>query len=155
MHAILNAQVFLDSLIQEIRGSNNLEGELSEYRKASAAEVFILLAGNGGLRLEVEPYYSVKNVIGYGLPQDNITRLNTRFLNQYSAHNPVHIMLVGSNLLHEKGHDKGFEHDFWDTPRRKNSLCYVLNRAYEKAYCTVNKIEPVVYVPRRPWWKFW
>lgn len=153
MREVLNSQIFLDCLRWEVGNSNSLEGELSAFKHSNAADIFILL--KEGLNIVCVPYYSLRDVIGYGLPNDKITRLNTRYLNRYSTHNPVHLMYVGSNLLHEDGHDKGFDHDFWNTARRKNSICYILNRAYENAYSTIYKIEYPVIRATKPWWKFW
>lgn len=153
MNHVLNHAYFLSNLYAECRDSKNFEGETSLLRDGCSAARIVELLKQHPISLVVEPYYSIRNVIGYGLAGDEITRLNTKYLNNYNPLNMYHQMYVGSNLLHEHSHDIGFDHDFYATKRRKNSVSYILNRAYEDAYITIYQLEKPV--AKKPWWKFW
>lgn len=159
MEKVISHKSFLDCLYEEIENSNGLEGELSIWRHSTVKEIFYNLfdkndyMGSLGIALEVYTYYTASNVIGYGTAANRNINVNTKYLNTYSPGNLYDIRAVGSNLLHEHGHDCGYEHDFKATARRPNSIAYILGRAYQKAFSKVYGIEykePVKYVP---WYK--
>jgi hypothetical protein len=157
MTELLKTELFLQQLRREIANSNNLEGEKSIWKDAGADQIFCALAtSRGQIELMVETYHTWKNVIGYGLPHDAIIRVNRKYLDIYRQGGLTvwEVTKIGSNLLHEHGHDCGFSHDFFATKRRKNSICYILNQAYEKTAIEYYEIKPKVFAPK-PWWKVW
>lgn len=147
---------FLQHLDHEWQKSNVWEGETSIWKTATPEMILCALAtSQGKIELMVETYHTWKNVIGYGLPSDTIIRVNRKYLDRYSIHRTKDLINIGSNLLHEHGHDMGFKHDFMRTKRRPKSICYSLNRAYEAAALEYYEIKPSVFVPKKPWWRIW
>lgn len=152
MEEVIPSEEFMQALIDEIFLSNGLEGELSEWKYSTPELIYKQLLP---IKLELRTYYSIKNVIGFGYPNDATIYLNTKYLGRYKVDNLEDLMSIGSNLLHEHSHDCGFEHDFYNTSKRKNSISYLLNRVYERAFREVYNLgnsEPPrgTYIP---WWK--
>lgn len=150
MEDVLSSPFFLEMLEDEISKSNNLEGELSKWRTSSPKEIYARLYP---ICLYLNTYYTSMSVIGYGRPGTKDIYINTKYLSDYSIENPLDLMKIGSNLLHEHSHDRGFDHDFKNTDRRKNSLSYVLNRTYERAFRKFYNIPEPVVVLYTPWYK--
>lgn len=150
MEKVLLDPKFLEFLLLEINRSNDLEGELSKWKNATPLQIYMRLFP---IDLHLTTYYTLRNVIAYGLANDPVIHLNTKYLDRYDVFNEEHLMLIGSNLLHEDGHDKGFSHDFFDTKRRKNSINYILNRVYERTYRYVYNIPEKVIPVRIPWYR--
>lgn len=154
MGSVIASPLFLENLNHEIARSNGLEGELSQWKKSSAEEIHLHIVKNGVMDLTLLTYYSAKNVIGYGYATTADIYVNTKYLTNDSIEDLEDLCDIGSNLLHEDGHDKGFSHDFKATKRRKNSICYILNRVYEKTFRQVYGLpenSQIVYVV--PWYK--
>lgn len=150
METVLTSHVFFECFLMEVAKSYYLCGERSKWKDKSADEIFAQIFP---ITLWIKQYNSFKNVVGYGYPNDKWIYLNTKFLDQRSVFDEESLMLVGSNLLHEHGHDQGFEHDFYDTPERKFSICYILNRAYERAYRIIYQLPEPVIKTYIPWYK--
>lgn len=151
MEKVLNNELFGEILADEISKSNGLEGELSKWKHASVDEILATLFP---ITLNLNTYYTRRNVIGYGYPNDKNIYLNTKYLSGYSVDRLLDLMEVGSNLLHEHSHDCGFDHDFKATRRRPNSLSYILNRAYERTFKQLNNIQDAAVVRYYvPWYK--
>jgi hypothetical protein len=151
MESVLDSSEFYLALMEEIANSNGLEGELSQWKNAKGADIFKQLFP---VSLKLRTYYSVRNVIGFGYPDSPDIFLNTKFLSRYNVTNMVDLMLIGSNLFHEHSHDCGFEHSFYDTTTRDNSVSYILNRAYERAFKSLhNIVTDNVVKTYTPWYK--
>jgi hypothetical protein len=147
MQYVVASPIFMEILKDEISKSNGLEGELSMWKEALPEEIYEALFP---ITLYLSTYYSFRNVIGYGTPDTKEIFLNTKYLDNYSM-KLEDLMMIGSNLLHEHSHDCGFDHDFYNTARRRNSLSYILNRAYERAFRKFYGVpEPIARVP---WWR--
>lgn len=131
MEDVLSSPIFLEMLSDEIARSKGLEGELSKWKRASILEIHAQLFP---IELSLNTYYTSKSVIGYGLSSTKEIYVNTKYLSKYSVDRPEDLMEIGSNLLHEHSHDCGFDHDYDRTKRRYNSLSYIMNRAYERAF---------------------
>lgn len=166
MKTVLAHPYFFECFKDEIENSNGLEGELSKWKTATPEQIFLQLFykvvdGVGYISYQVRTYYSPKRVIGFGVASDDVTNINTKYLQTYSIEDQEDRKEVGSNLLHEKFHDRGMEHDFNPTRRRKNSVAYLANRAYERAYSHIILKQVIIEEPKpikkifRPWWKFW
>lgn len=154
MGPVIASPLFLKNLKDEIEASRNLEGELSKWKTSSAEEIYSHILNDGEMHLILHTYYTAKNVIGYGYASSVDIYVNTKYLINDSLDDLEDLCDIGSNLLHEDGHDKGFSHDFKSTKRRPNSICYILNRVYEKTFRQVYGLpikKPVVYVV--PWYK--
>lgn len=156
MEDVLSSKIFFEMLVDEIY-ETNLEGELSEWKTATPKDIHEQLFP---ITLYLNTYFTYNNVIGYGRPSDNHIFINTKYLSKYDIDDPLDLMEIGSNLLHEHSHDCGFSHDFRTTPRRPSSISYVLNRAYERAFRIIYKFplpEINYYVPwyKRLWRKLW
>lgn len=159
MEIVLLSDYFLQALYDVIEDSNGLEGELSTWKNATVQEIyenlFELILGQNEINLTLHTYYSPKAVIGYGYAGTTDIYLNTKYLGAYTADDIEDLKNVGSNLLHEHGHDCGYSHDFKRTRRRKNSICYLLNEAYEIAFDQIfghtETAPPVSYYV--PWYK--
>jgi hypothetical protein len=152
MSPVLSSPLFLENLKDEISKSNLLEGELSIWRTKSAQEIISQLGST--IHLKVLTYYTANNVIGYGNASTVDIYVNTKYLVNDSVEDLEDLMDIGSNLVHEHGHDCGFEHDFRSTKRRPNSICYVLNRAYDRTFRQVYGLPDkpqIVYAI--PWWR--
>jgi hypothetical protein len=152
LEEVVYSPIFLEMLKDEIAHSNKLEGELSKWKNASPEEIYLQLFP---ITLHLNTYYTRSDVYGYGYAGDNQIYINTKYLSQYSAHNMLDLMMIGSNLLHEHGHDCGFDHDFKVTARRPNSIAYILNRAYQRAFRKIYDIPavPVFIKVSTPWYK--
>lgn len=150
MEQVIPTSIFERCLTEEIAKSNGLEGELSDVEGLTVSEIIALFYH---MDLDLYTYYTFKNVIGYGVESDSRIYLNTKYLRTYNLGNMLDIMRIGSNLLHEDSHDKGFAHDFLLTSRRPNSISYILNRAYEKAFKEIYDLEEPLVVYVTPWYK--
>lgn len=156
MSDVLKSEKFLEHLHREWEDSNVWEGETSIWKSATPEQIYCALqTSQGKIELMIETYHTWKNVIGYGLPNDTVIRVNRKYLDRYQLYDLEDRIAVGSNLLHEHGHDSGFKHDFFATKRRAKSICYSLNRAYERAALEYYEIKPKVFVPKKPWWRIW
>jgi hypothetical protein len=129
-----------------------MEGELNAKIKKMTNEQLELLIfdkteidKNGAIwhiisDIDVRTYYTIKNVIGYGLTTDDITRVNTRYLKPYST--PLTLAWKrerAQNLYHEKFHDRGAHHDSAATARRPNSAAYLAGTVMDVAWNIVFK----------------
>jgi hypothetical protein len=175
MVTVLNDPKFKSIFTIELNESRNklgkLQGELSFWASKSGSEIYERLFMNGTslndtLRLNVRTYYSPKRVIGYGVASDDWINVNTKYLRNYTIDDPYDRKEVGSNLGHEEYHSRGMSHDFKNTARRKHSVAYIFNRAYERAYdeIIINAPNPGVEIEvrpkpvpkayKKPWWRF-
>ena len=157
MPAVLEDPRFLENLADEISRSKNLEGELSLWKNKTPKEIFDQLFKKHPevsiINLTILTYYTAKNVIGYGYANTTDIYVNTKYLVNYELNDLEDLMNIGSNLLHEHGHDCGFSHDFKSTSRRPNSICYILNRAFEKTFRQIHNLPAPAPVYYTPWWK--
>ena len=133
MEEVVNSIEFKDALNAELALSNNLEGELSVFKVIRSAQVIVDMLSLKSF-LDIDTYYTSANVYGYGYSSDDIIRINTKYTNRYNINNEQDLKALGRTLIHEISHNLGFKHDFKATSRRKNSLSYVIGRAYEEAY---------------------
>lgn len=164
MEIVLSSDKFQDALYAVISRSNNLEGELSEWKNKTLYQIYNQflgidrILGTGLIELKLHTYYSSKKVIGYGYKGTNDIYLNTKYLSTYQVDDLEDLKKIGSNLSHEHGHDRGFEHDYYATARRKNSLSYLINEAYEIAFEQIFGLADPSEVPaeviyKKPWYK--
>lgn len=163
MWQVVNSQHFLDAFKEVVQGyAKYLEGELGKYRHDSPEEI-VQMIREACKQVHVRAYWTNANVIGYGLPSDDITRVNTRYLAGERADVAKDRMERGKNLVHEKAHDGGAHHDFNATARRDNSIAYLAGKAYEITYwrCFPDEATTVVKTPsakvykKKPWWRIW
>lgn len=75
---------------------------------------------NNTLDVGVKLYYTNNNVIGYTNPSITYINVNTKFFDQYDAHQ------VAGNLFHEWLHKLGYGHDSSATARRPYSVPYAI-----------------------------
>ncbi len=181
---------FLEILQEEYEDSNRLEGERGRWGGLTADQFLQRflgktvihgvepITGAAQVHYEVkywfESYYTRANVTGYGLPKDDITRMNTRYLAQYDLEDNGDMRTLTRTIIHEKTHDMGASHDSSATRRRKNAISYVWGRAVERAHdeFLVAKMFddvlapvpapsgpptklPKIYKKKKPWWVFW
>lgn len=152
MESVIDSTEFKTELGRVIAESNELEGELSEWKKSTPELIYVQLLP---ISLVLRTFYTIRNTVGYGYENSKDIHLNTKFLSRYDIDDLEDLMYIGSNLLHEHGHDCGFSHDHEVTDRRPNSICYILNRAYERAFRQLylpTKLEPAPVVKVSPWY---
>lgn len=70
--------------------------------------------------LEVDLYYTRKNVIGYTYPNVSTIWSNRRYFDAFTEAE------IAANLMHEWLHKIGFDHDFKKTRRRPYSVPYAV-----------------------------
>jgi len=137
MRLVYNSDVFRGIFLTLLDQRDYQKGELSDWRYHTPDEIYrYFMNGVEVLSPEldyevdffVDDYYTFKKVIGHTYPNDKYVYSNTKYLDRRSS------KLVGSNFTHEYGHKKGFKHDFRRTKRREDSLSYLLNIAYERAW---------------------
>jgi hypothetical protein len=164
MVTVLNHPRFMAIFAEELNDSRDakgvLKGELSAWKDKSAQEIFNRLFINGELRLIIHTYYTAKRVIGYGVHSNDNIYVNTKYLASYTVDDPEDRKQVGSNLGHEEYHNRGMDHDFKATTRRKHSVCYIFNDAYKRAHDELIQggVSPEPSAPvyrKKPWWKIW
>jgi hypothetical protein len=141
MQVVLENDAWDHALRDVIAGSNGLEGELSQWKNKTWQQIrdrfFVRYdkeANTYHVRLIIKTYYTIKRVVGYGVASDDIIRVNTKYLSSYSAKDSEDRKKVGSNLIHEEYHNRGMDHDSSATARRKHSIAYLSNDAFEIAY---------------------
>lgn len=159
MCTVLSSAAFKNALFEYLKHSNGIEGELSEWKNKPWEEIYNHYLGARTIELDLATYYSFRRVYGYTKPSTDTIFLNRKYISKYSHLNGTHLMALGSNLSHEYGHKRGFDHDFKATARRPNSLCYLINEAYEKAYTQIYgadfaSLEKALAV-KVPWYKRW
>lgn len=152
MEDVLSSPIFYSCLAEEIANSNSLEGELSKWKNKSTQDIYDAIFP---ITLYLNTYFTYSNVIGYGVGGDENIYINTKYLRNYNINDANDLMLIGSNLLHEHGHNVGFDHDFKSTKRRPNSIAYILGTAYKKAYqqyyaIPLPEVVPMTFIP---WYK--
>jgi hypothetical protein len=134
MALIWNSPEFRVNLLTELE---TMRGELSKWKSATPVEIFDYLMdgseildpiADGEMDLLVDDYYTRANTVGYTKPGTKYIFVNTRYFDTNSSKK------CGSNFSHEYGHKKGFSHDSKDTDRRDFSICYIINKAYEKTW---------------------
>lgn len=133
MQLIINSDIFREKFL----AIDNLSGEFSAFKAWTITELYkYFMDGSeiltpefdGEIDLEIDDYYAPSSAVGKTYPGRPTVFVNTKFFDSRTS------KLVGSNFTHEYGHKKGFEHSFHDTPTRKYSLCYWLNRIYEETW---------------------
>ena len=91
MEIVLSSDKFQDALYAVISRSNNLEGELSEWKNKTLYQIYNQflgidrILGTGLIELKLHTYYSSKKVIGYGYKGTNDIYLNTKYLSTYQV----------------------------------------------------------------------
>lgn len=134
MEIIINSEVFKDKFYQELMNRNYHVGETSKWKDTHPTEIIAhFYSGWERLRpmddyifqIDIDDYWTFKRVIGYTKSNISTVFVNTKYFDKRS------LMLCGSNICHERGHNIGFTHDFRNTKRRKDSVCYILNDVYE------------------------
>ena len=156
MQSVLRSDYFRLAFIGLLSSRNYQHGETSKWKYASEGEIYLHLMQGGevltpekdnNIDIEVDDYYSFKRVIGYTYPNIKTQFVNSKYFDSRTSR------LCGSNFLHEYGHKLGFGHDFRRTSRRADSLCYLLNEAYEAAhsimYPSTNPNDKVLMCKRR------
>lgn len=153
---VLESQEFLDHFLAEMSKSNNLEGELSEWKDKSAKAIYYQYLNLdstgtlGSIDLTLKTYNNpFTSAVGYGNPGEKEIYLNIKFFKKFIA-NFIGFGNVASVEAHEHGHKRGFGHQFSASTVRENSLPYVINRAFDLAFFQLYDIkqEPIVYKKR-------
>lgn len=161
MQIVYNSDVFKEVFLDLLDKRDYKSGELSKWAYETPDAIYAYFM-NGveilspELDYEVDffldDYYTIKRVIGHTYPSDKYVYTNTRYFDVSSS------KMSGSNFTHEYGHKKGFKHDFRRTSRRNDSLCYILNDAYEIAweriFGDVSERDKRL-VCKRVWYKLW
>lgn len=170
VETVLDSKHFIDCIEEDLdQFKSRLAGELnSRLRNMSTVDAVAKLRQECEKQTTIVGYYTTANVIGYGLPSDDITRVNTRYLQGERADVAKDRAERGSNYVHEKCHDMGSDHDLKRTARRSNSWAYVMGYAYKDAhrrcfpeqYGTIAKppadqVKPIKVRRKKPWWMFW
>lgn len=156
MESVVRSAYFISALEDELEISKDAEGELSEFKVLGPVGIYHKIVEEK-TNLKVRTYYTSSNVYGYGLPSDDILRVNSKYTDKYNISNEHDLKALGRTILHEHTHNVGFKHDFKATARRANSLSYIVGRAFERAYDDlytpyVLKNEKVCY---RSWKTLW
>jgi hypothetical protein len=156
MKTVLESNQFETALIAEI-SKCGLEGELSTWKNAKPETIYnqYLSVYNftGMITLQLVTYTNNwTSAIGEG-GEGNQIKLNTKFLGSLSLTDLSSLKFMGSLISHEYGHKRGFEHEYNNTSRRPNSICYIINRAFEKAFDEIFGTAPVEVVAYVPWYK--
>lgn len=134
--------------------SNKWEGELNKKLKPLGPEKVALILFSRGPQKEVDAdgvpkykiyldlntYYTIRSVIGYGVASNDEIYVNTKYLSAYTADDRNDRKRVSSNLAHEEAHNCGCDHDYEATAKRKHSLAYLHNDALEIAWDKVFKV---------------
>lgn len=161
MEIVYNNPIFKEVFIELLKTRDYKNGELSTFRLDTPEEIYNyfmngveILSPEQDYEVDffLDDYYTFKNVIGHTYPSDKYVYTNTKYSDVRNT------KLCGSNFTHEYGHKKGFSHDFKRTARRNNSLCYILNDAYEiswdRIFGEASATEKIL-VCRRVWYKLW
>lgn len=116
----------------------DFSGETSHFKNCSNLEIYLhIMSGKETLLPEIDneadislkyftPNVFNNSTVGYTYVTVLTQWINRNYLRFQS------FVKVASNILHEWGHKLGFDHDFKPTRRRKFSICYQLNRIFEK-----------------------
>lgn len=149
--AVISTKEFARNLISELNSHKYKLAERSEWANEPPAAVYAHIVST--LRVTTTP-----KCFTYWRPSSAVAKVSGDAI----LFNRRHLGRLGdvdggSTILHERGHiQMGFQHDFWATKRRENSLCYLLNRVFEQTAQELgyreSKPKPVT---RTPWWAFW
>lgn len=124
--------------------SNFLEGELSSIRHLPPDKILSMIF-NCERNLIIRSYWAPFGAIGKTYSNDPTIWINTAKIG--STKN------IGSLLSHEVLHlpPVNASHDWHPTIRRPNSLCYLINRVYEKSFDEIMGEE--IFTKKKPWWR--
>jgi hypothetical protein len=78
------------------------------------------------VRIEAQMYWTAKRVLGYTIEGVDKEWINRRYMMSWS------VCDLTSLLGHESSHKVGYDHDYYPTNRRPNSVPYAINRAIGK-----------------------
>jgi len=163
MERVINSDIFKRIFYEVLTRYDYPSGELSEWRYKSIDDIFAhFMSGredlnpvnDGVMNIDIDDYYTWKNVYGYGYAGTSTIYTNTKYFDV------AKLVEIGSNLVHEWTHKIGFDHDFKATSRRNNSLSYLSNLIYELAhaeyykYIPNNSLDRVIYCKRK-WYAPW
>lgn len=161
MFLVINSKVFKQGFIKKLAKRNYRNGETSQWRFASPGEILVhILRGaeilspevDYTLNIIVDDYYTFKRVIGMTYSNSPVINVNTKYFDVRSS------KLCGSNIFHEEGHKLGFGHDFRQTARRADSICYLMNEVFEETwdalFGTPHETDKVL-VCTRSWRSLW
>lgn len=146
LFGILNSPYFKSAFLDILSTLKYKNGETSAWKHASPEEIYHhFYSGMEVLQPkkdnEMDLEFKIKNARSsiFGWTYGNTITIwqNTDYYNDFSLKGR---MESGSNIVHEWGHKLGFGHDFYNTARRDNSLCYLLNKAYEEAFIRYHQI---------------
>lgn len=123
---VIGSRIFRDRVL-----NFTFEGEYKfvDNRGFTNEQIYqILLDGSEDLKpevdhemdLDLELYYSWRNVVGYTYPSTMKIFMNTKFFDPYTPSQ------VAGNIFHEWTHKLGFEHDQDYSVRRDSSVPYAL-----------------------------
>lgn len=120
LEQVINSSEFRSKVLS-IKFENN-EGmtSLEIYNLLMTGKEVLSPAADSEINIDIEMYYSLKGVIGYTYPNTLRTWINRRFFKRMT---PAEI---ANNLIHEWLHKVGFDHDFYPTKRRVNSVPYAI-----------------------------
>lgn len=99
---------------------NNGLSNAQIYQKILEAAEKLTPAKNNTLDVGVKLYYTNNNVVGYTNGSITYINVNTKYFDQYDAHQ------VAGNLFHEWLHKQGYGHDSSSTSRRPYSVPYAI-----------------------------
>lgn len=124
---VIASSNFASNLISELLKKRYVDAELSKWSKRSPIEVYKHIIET--LEATNTPHCST-----YWRPSSAVAKVSGDAI----LFNRMHLGGLddvdgGSTILHERGHiQMGFDHDFWATKERPDSLCYLLNRVFEQ-----------------------
>jgi len=158
IETVINSELFKNNFLELLRTRkfSAKNAETSKFRYFAPSRVLKhFLEGSETLspgidytfNIVMDDYYTIKRVIGMTYGNKPAIYVNTKYYDSPDTKGS------GSNIVHEHGHKLGFRHIFRSKPSRNDSICYILNAAYEMTWEVLfgNPHKPKRKYCYRPW----
>jgi len=127
LEKVVNSVEFKDRILSRQPFANN-EGLTNQqiYDLIQTGKEILSPEEDHEIDVDITMYWKWGSVIGYTYPNTLKTWINRRFYKQFDA------VGIAGNIMHEYLHKMGFDHDFYNTAKRPNSVPYAVGYLVEE-----------------------
>lgn len=143
MLEIIKSEHFYKNFMMVLRLRDYQKAERSKFKNYSPEQIYLTfmrsveVLGSQEVDYEMDAevvgYFSLKTVMGWTNKNIKQFHVNVRYLRNGTT------KTFGSLNCHEHSHKLGFDHDFYKTKDRPNSISYLLNLIYEITHDEIYK----------------
>lgn len=132
----VNSKAFQDYVLACNFANNAGLTNLQIYNLIMSGKETLSTEADNEMDIDINMYYSLKNVIGYTYPNTLKTWINRRYFNNMTT------AQIAGNIAHEYMHKLGFDHDFYNTLQRQYSVPYTVGNIISQFISLSDKQHP-------------